>query len=92
MYLFIYQYIYIYIYRYKESAVDFSRLQIAIDTFLFSSQYTDLATLAVLSKYTGGSTYYYPAFYAARDGLKFDKELRRCLTRSTAFEAVMRVR
>jgi protein transport protein SEC24 len=46
----------------------------------------------VLSKYTGGNTYYYPSFYGPRDGKKFDAELRRCLTRSTAFEAVMRVR
>jgi protein transport protein SEC24 len=65
---------------------------VAIDTFLFSGQYTDLTTLSVLSKYTSGNTYYYPAFYGPRDGVKFEKELRRCLTRATAFEAVMRVR
>ena len=63
---------------YKNNAVDFSRLQIAVDTFLFSGQYTDLATLSTLSKYTGGSTYYYPSFYGPRDGKKFDEELRRC--------------
>ena len=51
---------------YKNNAVDFSRLQIAVDTFLFSGQYTDLATLSVLSKYTGGNTYYYPSFYGPR--------------------------
>lgn len=63
-----------------------------VDTFLFSSQYIDLATIAVLSKYTAGSTYYYPGFIATRDGKKFEKELHHDLTRSTAFEAVMRVR
>jgi hypothetical protein len=41
---------------------------VCIDTFLFSAQYTDVATLAVLSKYTAGSTYFYPAFASARDG------------------------
>ena len=77
---------------YKNNAIDFSRLQVAVDTFLFSSQYTDLATLSVLSKYTAGTTYYYPNFNRTRDGLKFERELQHCLTRSTGFEAVMRVR
>lgn len=77
---------------YKTQAIDFSRLQIAIDTYIFSSQYTDVATLSTLSKYTAGSCYYYPAFYAPRDGEKFEKELSHNLTRSIAFEAVMRVR
>eukprot|EP01038_Epipyxis_sp_PR26KG_P006349 gene6349-8746_t len=77
---------------YKTNAIDFSRLQISVDTFLFSGQYTDLATISVLSKYTSGSTYYYPSFHGPRDGLKFEKELSHNLTRATAFEAVMRVR
>jgi protein transport protein SEC24 len=77
---------------YKNNAIDFSRLQIAVDTFLFSAQYTDLATISVLSKYTAGNTYYYPAFFGTRDGVKFEKELCHCLTRSTGFEAVVRVR
>lgn len=63
-----------------------------MDTFLFSPQYTDLATLACLSKYTAGTTHYYPGFTGRTDGKKFEKELQHCLTRSTAFEAVMRVR
>jgi protein transport protein SEC24 len=53
---------------YKNNAIDFSRLQISIDVFLFSGQYCDLATLSVLSKYTSGSTYYYPAYVSSRDG------------------------
>jgi protein transport protein SEC24 len=65
---------------------------VAVDTFLFSNQYTDLVTIAGLSKYTGGACYYYPAFYGPRDGIKFEKELQHTLTRATAFEAVMRVR
>jgi protein transport protein SEC24 len=55
-------------------------------------QYTDLATISVLSKYTAGQTYYYPGFNVNRDGAKFERELFRCLTRATGFEAVMRVR
>ncbi len=77
---------------YKNTAVEFSRLQICVDTFLFSGQYTDVATFSVLSKYTAGTTYYYPGFFGPRDGEKFEAELERSLTRASAFEAVMRVR
>ena len=77
---------------YKTNSVDFSRLQVAVDTFLFSSQYTDLATLSILSRYTAGQTFYYPGFNELRDGKKFEMDLSHDLTRSTAFESVMRVR
>lgn len=77
---------------YKTNAIEFSRIQVAVDTFLFAQQYTDLATISTLSKYTGGSTYYYPGFVSSRDGAKFEKELGHNLVRATAFEAVMRVR
>jgi protein transport protein SEC24 len=72
--------------------VDFSRLQVSVDVFLFSGQYTDVASLSILSKYSGGTCYYYPAYNAVRDGTKFHKELTHNLTRPTGFEAVMRVR
>ena len=48
-----------YIYRYKNNAIDFSRLQVCIETFLFSPQYTDLATISILSKLTGTLIYIY---------------------------------
>ena len=63
-----------------------------MDTFLFSAQFTDLATFSVLSKHTAGSCYYYPGFHGPRDGVKFETELHHCLTRATGFEAVIRVR
>ena len=47
---------------YKSKAVEFHRLQICVDLFLFSGQYTDVATLKELPKYTAGSLCYYPAF------------------------------
>lgn len=77
---------------YKTNGIDFSRLQVAVDTFLFSSQYTDLVTISSLAKYTGGTCYYYPAFLGSRDGVKFEKDLQHNLVRATAFESVMRVR
>lgn len=77
---------------YKANGIDFSRIQIAIDVYLFSAAYTDLATISVLSKYSSGNCYYYPAFQSSRDGVKFQHDLEHALTRTTAFEAVMRVR
>jgi protein transport protein SEC24 len=69
-----------------------SRQQICVDAFLFSSQFTDIASIGFLPKFTGGQVYYYPGFTAARDSDKFCSELMRCLSRETAFEAVMRIR
>lgn len=59
---------------------------------LYSSTFTDLASLGALSKYTCGQTYYHPSFNAARDAPKLTAELSHNLTRTTGWEAVMRVR
>uniref|UniRef100_M4BN79 Gelsolin-like domain-containing protein n=1 Tax=Hyaloperonospora arabidopsidis (strain Emoy2) TaxID=559515 RepID=M4BN79_HYAAE len=77
---------------YRTNAIDFCRQQVSVDLFLFSSMYTDIASMGSLSKYSAGQVYYYPAFNAKRDGEKFSKELAHCLVRETAWEAVMRVR
>lgn len=66
---------------YKEFGMELSRYQICVDLFIFANQYCDVATLSVLPKYTGGSVYYYPSYTAARDGTKFESELKHCLTR-----------
>ncbi|RLN48787.1 hypothetical protein BBJ28_00008794 [Nothophytophthora sp. Chile5] len=65
---------------------------LSVDMFLFSSMYTDVASIGSLSKYSAGQVYYYPAFNAERDGEKFSRELAHCLVRETSWEAVMRVR
>ncbi|KAL6066051.1 Protein transport protein Sec24B [Balamuthia mandrillaris] len=77
---------------YKDFALDCSRQQISVDTFLFSPQYTDVATLSTLSRYTGGQTFYYPAYAVQKDGQKFSLDLKNALTRETGWEAVMRIR
>ena len=79
---------------YKSLAIDCSRAQISVDMWLFASQYTDVATLSSLPRYTGGQTYFYPAFTAAKseDALKFAHEFGEILSHSIALEAVMRVR
>lgn len=77
---------------YKDFALDCSRQQIAVDLFLFSPHYTDVATLSVLPQFTSGQTIYYPAYNAEKDAEKFAGDLTHVLTRETGWEAVMRVR
>ncbi|XP_069878543.1 protein transport protein Sec24B isoform X1 [Dipodomys merriami] len=80
---------------YKKLALDCSGQQTAVDLFLLSSQYSDLASLACMSKYSAGCIYYYPSFHYNHNpsqAEKLQKDLKRYLTRKIGFEAVMRIR
>lgn len=77
---------------YKTFALDCSRFQISVDTFLFANQFIDVATIGCLPQYTGGQMYYYPAFAREKDGEKLRRDLLANITRETGFESVMRVR
>ncbi|RHY06769.1 hypothetical protein DYB25_004865 [Aphanomyces astaci] len=77
---------------YRKNAIEFCRQQVSVDTFLFSPQYTDYASLGAMSKYSAGQVFHYPGFVAAKDGDKFSAELAHTLTRETGWESVMRVR
>ncbi|XP_067424357.1 protein transport protein Sec24B isoform X3 [Emydura macquarii macquarii] len=80
---------------YKKLALDCSGQQTAVDLFLLSSQYSDLASLACISKYSAGCIYYYPSFHHSHNPAqaeKLQKDLKRYLTRKIGFEAVMRIR
>jgi len=77
---------------YKHKAVDFSRQQISVDTFLVGNAYLDVATVGCISRYTAGHVYYYPQFTRAADAERLTADLLHDLTRDTGFEAVMRIR
>ena len=79
---------------YKKRAVAFTKYQICCDVFVFSEQYMDIATLADLSKLTGGQLFYYPGYSSSnkQHPHKLRKELTRCLTRTQGWEAVIRIR
>uniref|UniRef100_A0A674AM40 SEC24 homolog A, COPII coat complex component n=1 Tax=Salmo trutta TaxID=8032 RepID=A0A674AM40_SALTR len=80
---------------YKKLALDCSGQQVAVDLFLLSSQYCDLASLACISRYSAGSVYYYPSYQQQHNpaGVEcFQKDLKRYLTRKIGLEAVMRIR
>ena len=51
-----------------------------------------MASLAALPKYTCGQLYYHPRFLAQRDAPKLRSEVVHNLTRTTGWEAVMRIR
>ncbi|XP_019497700.1 PREDICTED: protein transport protein Sec24A [Hipposideros armiger] len=80
---------------YKKLALDCSGQQVAVDLFLLSGQYSDLASLGCISRYSAGSVYYYPSYHHQHNPVqvqKLRKELHRYLTRKIGFEAVMRIR
>lgn len=80
---------------YKKLALDCSGQQIAVDLFALSGQYSDLASLVCISRYSSGCIYYYPSYHHTHNPtqvLKFQKDLKRYLTRKIGFEAVMRIR
>lgn len=84
--------------HYKNRAPDFSKAQLSVDFFLFNPNYSDVASLGSLSRYTSGQVYWYggapyaSGFSESGDGARFRGDLVHDLTRTTAFEAVMRVR
>ncbi|XP_030216072.1 protein transport protein Sec24A isoform X2 [Gadus morhua] len=80
---------------YKKLALDCSGQQVAVDLFLLSAQYCDLASLGCISRYSAGSVYYYPSYHHQHNPAqveRFEKDLKRYLTRKIGFEAVMRIR
>ena len=79
---------------YKSFAVECSKNQVSIDMFLFSSNYQDVASLSNLPRYTGGQTWFYPGWNAARpeDAIKFASEFSDYLSSEIGLEAVLRVR
>ncbi|KAM9348129.1 protein transport protein Sec24A-like [Symphorus nematophorus] len=80
---------------YKKLALDCSGQQVAVDLFLLSAQYCDLASLGCISRYSAGSIYHYPSYHHQHNPAQvecFQKDLKRYLTRKIGFEAVMRIR
>lgn len=54
-----------------------------VTSVLCSQQFTDLASLSALAKYTTGGVYCYPGFIPARDAPKLQTEIKHNLTRQT---------
>ena len=77
---------------YKKLALECSEHQIAVDLFNLSSSYSDLATVGTISKFSGGSIYYYGSYNDTSLLARFEKDMTHYLQRNVGFEAVMRMR
>ncbi|GMH37330.1 hypothetical protein BSKO_05203 [Bryopsis sp. KO-2023] len=77
---------------YRSLATRAADYQVAVDLFILSQSYVDIATLGTLSSVTGGSVYRYSPFRPQYDEEQFFNDLRWNLTRPQGLEAVMRLR
>ncbi|KAJ2765280.1 COPII subunit, partial [Coemansia nantahalensis] len=79
---------------YKTLAADCTRAQVAFDTVFMGQQPMEMATVACLARYTGGSVFHYPSFMAARrpEVDRFTHEFGRHLGADIGLEAVLRLR
>ncbi|KAK6645175.1 hypothetical protein RUM43_001451 [Polyplax serrata] len=64
----------------------------SVDLFIFNNSYVDIATIGEVSRLTGGEIFKYTYFQADIDGERFISDLKRDVSRQTAFDATMRVR
>jgi protein transport protein SEC24 len=71
---------------YMKLAVEAAEYQVAIDLFLLTNGYVDVASLGVLPRVTGGSLYRYPNFNTTLDFAQLHNDLRwnvlRCVLHS----------
>ncbi|NWQ64072.1 SC24D protein, partial [Neopipo cinnamomea] len=63
-----------------------------VDLFLFPNQYVDVASVGLVTMYTGGTLYKYNNFQLDGDSPQFLSDLRKDIGKKTGFDATMRVR
>ncbi|XP_050566502.1 protein transport protein Sec24D-like isoform X2 [Cygnus atratus] len=63
-----------------------------VNLFLFPNQYVDVASLGLVTMYTGGTLYKYNNFQLNSDSPQFLTDLRKDIEKKTGFDAIMRVR
>uniref|UniRef100_A0A8D0CFA7 SEC24 homolog D, COPII coat complex component n=1 Tax=Salvator merianae TaxID=96440 RepID=A0A8D0CFA7_SALMN len=63
-----------------------------VDLFLFPNQYVDVASMGLVTMYTGGTLYKYNNFQIHSDSHQFLNDLRKDIEKKMGFDAIMRVR
>ncbi|KAM9030407.1 protein transport protein Sec24D isoform 1-T2 [Ara ararauna] len=63
-----------------------------VNLFLFPNQYVDIASMGLVTLYTGGTLYKYNNFQLDADSPRFLSDLRKDIEKKTGFDAIMRVR
>jgi protein transport protein SEC24 len=79
---------------YKDLAVECCQTQVSVDFFACTGLYCDLASMSAICRDTGGQLHYLPRF-GQDNGASFYKliaEVTRSATRTSGYEAVLRVR
>jgi protein transport protein SEC24 len=65
---------------------------VGVNVFFFPDQYTDVASIGTLASTTGGELFFHPKFNPVRDRDTLFDEIKRVLTRETAYNATIRIR
>lgn len=63
-----------------------------VNLFLFPNQYVDIASMGLVTLYTGGTLYKYNNFQLDADSPRFLSDLRKDIEKKAGFDAIMRVR
>ncbi|KAF7721635.1 COPII subunit [Apophysomyces ossiformis] len=79
---------------FKLFANECSKSQVCADMFIFGNHYSDVATLNVIPRFTGGQTHFYPMFKSTNtaDAIQVKEEIVALLGEKIGLEAVMRTR
>lgn len=78
--------------KWSELAEECAEAGVAASTWLFPSQFSDVATIGALALTTGGDIYFHPRFLPERDQHVVRSEVSRVLTRPMGYNCTMRVR
>ncbi|CAD7930761.1 unnamed protein product [Amoebophrya sp. A25] len=78
--------------EYKDLAHKLIYYQMSVDLFVAPRAYFDLATVKLLSQFTGGEVRFYDNFTPQSQGAKLRQEIEHVVTRFSGWESVMRVR
>ncbi|KAL0077644.1 Sec23/Sec24 trunk domain-containing protein [Phycomyces blakesleeanus] len=79
---------------YRTFATECTKSQVCADMFVIGGHYSDLATLNVIPRFTGGQTHFFPQdkIHSQADKLKLTMEIIAVLSEKVGLEAVMRTR
>ncbi|WVQ86219.1 hypothetical protein IAT38_008387 [Cryptococcus sp. DSM 104549] len=76
----------------RDTAEHLAEAGVGANVFFFPDAYVDVASIGTLASATGGEVFFHPKFNVVRDRETVHTEIRRVLTRETAYSCTVRVR